>query len=238
MGAADRALVEAISRSFQKWRIGIESEQVEAMAVYLELLERWNQAISLTSIRDRSTAILRHFVEPAMALPLLGAAGPALLDVGSGAGFPALPIKILEPDRECQLVESNGRKVAFLREVVEALELEGVEVLDGRLEELVGSGRLVTPLHVLTARAWSGWGELLGLSARLLVPGGRGIIFVGDETLRALRRHLGSDRPAASGGGAPGWDAASRAGWTIRRVLPLPHLDRAWIVALQLPGES
>lgn len=235
--ATEPALVDAFRSAFRERRLPLEPEQAEAMAIYLQLLERWNTTLNLTTIRERPAAILRHFVEPAMALPLLSGAGPVLLDAGSGAGIPGLPLKILDPDRSCILVEANGKKATFLREVIDALGLEDVEVLPARLEELVVAGELDTPINVLTARAWSGWGDLLGLAARLMVPGGRAIVFVGEQTLRALRRHLGTGPQPPPTGGDPAWVPAARAGWQIRRVLPLPHLDRSSIVALQLPAE-
>ena len=235
------SLAREVREAFRKWRQPpLIPEQAEQIAVYLELLGRWNEAVSLTAIRDRPTAILRHFVEPMMAIPLLGGAGPVLLDAGSGAGFPGLPLKIFEPDRSCLLVEANSRKAAFLREVVAALELENVDVLEGRLEEQVLAGEVPGPVHVLTARAWSAWGGLLGIGAGLMAPGGRAIFFVGDETLRALRRHLVTDPggSAPKAGSAGEWGPAKRAGWSIRRVIPLPHLDRGAVVALELPSEQ
>lgn len=230
-------LVREFRSAFKERRLPLEQEQAEAMALYLQLLERWNETHNLTAIRDRQAAILRHFVEPAIALPLLSGAGPILLDAGSGAGIPGLPLKILDADRTCMLVEANGKKAAFLREVVERVGLEDVEVLEGRFEELVGSGELAPPINILTARAWTGWGDLLGLAARLMVPGGRAVIFIGEETMRALRRHLGAGPGVAPQTGDPAWMPAARAGWQIRRVLPLPHLDRASIVALELPAD-
>jgi hypothetical protein len=135
------------------------------------------------------------------------------------------------------LVEASSKKAGFLREVVDCLGLEDVEILEGRLEELVFSGELDTPINVLTARAWTGWGDLLGLAGRLMVPGGRAIIFIGEETMRALRRHLGTGQDSVPQTNDPAWVPAALAGWRIRRVLPLPHLDRASIVALELPAD-
>ena len=231
--AADPAIVEAISRIFRQYRLPLESGHAQAFAVYLALLERWNASINLTSIRDRAMAIQRHFAEPAMAMQLLGGAGPVILCAGSGAGFPGLPFKILDSERECLLVEANGKKATFMREVAETLELEDVNILEGRLEEMLASGELeAESVHVLTARAWTGWAGLLGLGASLMVPGGRAVIFVGDETLRALRRHLtdGGEPPAD-----PEWAPAVHAGWSIRRIINLPHLDRGYAVSLELP---
>lgn len=231
-------LTDEIREVFRSHRLHLDEEQKGRFATYLELLERWNEKVNLTSIRDRSTMILRHFAEPAMAMTLLAGAGPVILDVGAGAGFPGLPMKILEPERRCMLVEANGKKATFLREAVDALELDEVEVLEGRFEEHLAEGRLVGPVHVLTARAWTGYGTLLGLASSFMAPGGRAIFFIGEDTLRAFRRHLAS---GPGGGrrveGGEDWGPATSAGWKIRRVNPLPHLDRAAVVSLELPSE-
>lgn len=233
------SLAEEISRAFRKGRQPLDSHQAERFATYLELLELWNEKINLTAIRDRKLAIIRHFVEPAMAMPLLAGAGPVLLDAGSGPGVPGVPMKILDPQRTCLLVEANGKKATFLREVVEALGLDDIFVLEGRFEELVATGDLVGPVHVLTSRAWGSWGGLLGLGAGLMAPGGRAVIFVGEQTLRALRRYIGT---TSEGGSMPPpddeWAPAARAGWLIRRVLPLPHMEQAWVVGLEKPGKE
>ena len=225
-----------IGAVFRKWCLPLETGQAQAFALYLQLLERWNKTTNLTSIRERRAAILRHFAEPAMAMQLLGGAGPQILCAGSGAGIPGLPFKILDPERSCQLVEANGKKATFLREVVEQLGLDGVDVLEGRFEEMIASQTLEPPVHVLTARAWSGWGGLLGLGAGLMVPGGRAVIFVGEDTLRALRRYL-QVGPGVPPTNNPEWSAAAHAGWGVRRILNLPHLDHGYVVSLELPNE-
>lgn len=232
--ASDATIVEEIGTIFRRHRLPLEEQQAEAFATYLTLLERWNEAINLTSIRERTSAILRHFAEPAMAMQLLGGAGPVILCVGSGAGIPGLPFKILDNERECVLVESNGKKATFLREVVDALELEDARVLEGRFEELLAAGEIEPPVHVLTSRAWTGWGGLLGLGATLMVPGGRAVVFVGEETLRAFRRYLsGGPDPTTN----PEWGPAARAGWSVRRILTLPHLNKGYAVSLEMPQD-
>lgn len=228
---------QQVREVFDRYRVRLATGRDAQFAHYLTLLERWNRTLSLTSIRERQRAILRHFAEPAMALPLLAGAGPRLLDVGSGAGIPGLPLKILEPERECLLVEANGKKATFLREVVEELGLERTRVLEGRLEDLIRNGELEGPIHLLTARAWtSGYGPMLGRVDRLMAPGGRAVLLVGEDTLRDLRRNL------VSAGGPPEskephWARAARAGWEIRRVMTLPHLDHGYAVSLELPSD-
>lgn len=232
--AVDRGIIEEISGVFRKHRLPLEMQQAEDFAIYLELLEKWNQQINLTGIRERPLAILRHFAEPAMAMQLLGGAGPVIVCVGSGGGIPGLPFKILDRERECVLVEADQKKATFLREVIDLLELEQATVLDGRFEELVASAELASPVHVLTARAWTGWGGLLGLGAVLMVPGGRAVVLVGEETLRAMRRHLAGGVDVVSD---REWGPAAQAGWTIRRILNLPHLERGYAVSLEMPQE-
>lgn len=225
-----------VLRVFERHHIRLAVDRAELFARYLTLLERWNRSINLTAIRERDAAILRHFVEPAMALPLLAGAGPRHVDAGSGAGIPGVPLKILEPERECFLVEASGKKATFLRELVEELQLERIHVLEGRLDDLVRGGELEEPIHLLTSRAWtSGYGSLLGQMARLMTPGGRAVLLIGEEALRELRRNL------VTAGAAPeakerAWDRAVRAGWQIRRVMTLPHLDRGYAVSLELPS--
>jgi len=223
----------AVREGFERYRQHLRPEQVEQFSLYLQLLERWNQHINLTAIRERRMAVLRHFVEPALAARYLAGAGPMLLDVGSGAGIPGLPMKILDPDRDCVLVESSTKKATFLKEVVDALALEDVTVVNERFEAAIDAGSIPQPVHVLAARAWTGWGPLLGLAAPLMAPGGRALLFVGEATLRALCRNL-------STGGAMArtrdrdWRRAARAGWEVKQADPLPHLDTGYLVSLEL----
>lgn len=104
--------------------------------LYLDLLLKWNSRLNLTAIRDRESILRRHFVECiqcAQALPVTGT-GATLLDFGSGAGLPGIPIAICRPELEVTLAESQRKKSAFLREAVRSLDLHA-EVFDGRVED-------------------------------------------------------------------------------------------------------
>ncbi len=227
---------QAVRRAFRARRVRVDAGEAAAFAAYLQLLERWNRAVSLTSIGEAETRLLRHCIEPVLARPYLVGAGPRVLDAGSGAGAPGLALKIVDPEREYTLVEANGRKASFLREAVETLGLAGVEVVEGRIEELVAGGGLEGPFHVLTSRAWtSGWGPLLGVASRVMERGGRALLFVGEETLRSFRRHLWTGTALPEPGGRD-WREAAEAGWQVRQALPIPHLNHGYIVRLQLPS--
>ena len=106
---------------------------------YRELVE-WNQQFNLTAITDRDGVLVRHFLDSLSCLKALPraelATGARVIDVGTGAGFPGLPIKIVCPGMRLTLLESTGKKVSFLRHVVGALGLKGVEAIHGRAEEL------------------------------------------------------------------------------------------------------
>ena len=163
----------------------------------------------------------------------LAGAGPVLLDVGSGAGPPGLPLKILDPDRDCVLVESNAKKATFLKEVVDELGLQGVSVVNERFEAAIETGGIPEPVHVVSARAWTGWGQLLGLVAPIMAPGGRALLFVGEETLRALRRNLSTGDAVAKPSDRH-WRQAARSGWVVKQAKPLPHLDTGYLIYLEL----
>ena len=101
---------------------------------YVSLLLMWNQSISLTTVTDPDEIISRHFGESMFAAKLISVENCRLADVGTGAGFPGLPLKILSPTLDLVLIESNKKKYAFLSEVVRSLGLKSVEVLPERFE--------------------------------------------------------------------------------------------------------
>jgi 16S rRNA (guanine527-N7)-methyltransferase len=124
----------------------LSSEQLALVSTYIELLLRWNTRVNLTAVRDPESIVSRHFGESLfLAAHLFSGSSPAAannaaggvphaLDLGSGAGFPGLPLKIFFPDLRLTLVESNRKKAAFLAEVIRALGMSGAQVSSGRLE--------------------------------------------------------------------------------------------------------
>ena len=107
------------------------------LQVYLELLTLWNGRTNLTAIRSEEDVVRRHFGEGLYAIKAVSAGVVSVLDLGSGAGFPGLPMKLMRPDLTLTLAESQGKKVNFLREVVRELDVQ-VTVHAGRAEDLVG----------------------------------------------------------------------------------------------------
>ncbi len=115
------------------------AEQFDAL---LDELERWNRKVNLTAIRDRDEMVTAHIVDSLVARPLLE--GETILDVGTGPGFPGLPLAIVEPDREFTLLDSNNKKIMFVQHVAGLLGLSNVRAVKGRGEDYAPGHRFDT----------------------------------------------------------------------------------------------
>jgi 16S rRNA (guanine527-N7)-methyltransferase len=156
-------------------------------AVVLEQLEwlgqellRWNRTHNLTAITDPQDVREKHLADSLALLPLLGNAR-RLLDLGSGAGFPALPLKIARPDLEVVSIDAVGKKVAFQRHVARTLGLSGFAAVHGRAEALPATSPCSGGFDVITARALGSLPLFAALATPYLAPGGRLIAMKGAE---------------------------------------------------------
>jgi len=141
-----------------EFRITLDSKQIEQIQQYTAILLRWNAKTNLTAIHDPLEILYRHFCESMLGAIVIPAEKCRLADVGSGGGFPGLPMKILCPELDLYLIESNIKKATFLTEVVRELGLTGVRVLVSRYEELLEE---VAPLDVVCSRAVGEYGPFL-----------------------------------------------------------------------------
>lgn len=174
-----------------------------ALEDHLRLLFAWNAAINLTAIRDPEAAARLHLLDSLAAVPLLRARGiDALVDLGSGGGFPGLPIAIALPARRAVLVDSVAKKARFIATVASALGLDDrVEAFAGRVETLAADRRHRERWPAVVARAVGALPELVELALPLLAPGGLLVAW--------KRRHVDAELAAAApalealGGGRP-----------------------------------
>jgi len=139
-----------IRRALGEFNLPAYDDQVLQIQQYIELLMLWNKKVNLTSIRDPLEILYRHFCESMYAAGVLALETGRLADVGSGGGFPGLPLKIIRPGLRVFLVESNLKKATFLAEVIRELRLTDAQVLVRRYEEL---GEEVAPLDFVCSRA-------------------------------------------------------------------------------------
>ena len=177
---------ETIKQSLASFGVTVDSKQVIYIQQYMRILLQWNEKLNLTAIRDPLEILVRHFCESmfgAVAVPILGG---RLADIGSGPGFPGIPMKILRPELELFLVESNIKKGTFLAEVVRELGLKNSRVLINRYEEL---NEELTPLDYVCSRAVGEFAAFLEWAGSERVSAGKAILWVGGRDLEEIRRN-------------------------------------------------
>lgn len=165
-------------------RLGVDAGLADPLLAYLALLQRWNGAYNLTAVRDPQQMLGLHLLDSLSILADVPAEG-ALVDIGSGAGLPGIPLAIVRPRLAVSLVEPVGKKARFLREVVRRLKLANVRVFDCRAEQVDEPGRY----DCLSARALGSLAQLIAFGGHLLKPAGRLLAMKGQwpaEELAAL----------------------------------------------------
>lgn len=161
--------------------LALPPDAVPRLLDYLALLERWNAAYNLTAIRDPAEMVTRHLLDSLAILPYVR--GDTLADLGTGPGLPGIPLAIAAPGRQVLLVDSNGKKVRFLREAIRALKLEGVRAVQSRVEAIEGR------FDCITARAFATLADMLAWGGHLLAPDGTWLAMKGkvsDEELAGV----------------------------------------------------
>jgi 16S rRNA (guanine527-N7)-methyltransferase len=182
----------AIERAASEFQLTLDEQQVVHIQQYTKLLWTWNEKINLTAIRDPLEMLYRHFCESMFGATLLPVENCRLADVGSGGGFPGLPLKIIRPDLNVFLVESNVKKATFLAEVIRELGLTDARVLVSRFEEL---GEEVAPLDLVCSRALGDFGNFLAWAASPRVAAKQALLWLGGRDIDDVR-------------GLPGWSWA------------------------------
>jgi len=170
--------------------IGLSDDMVDKFKAYTSLLLEWNQRIHLVSRKDaKSDRILRHFVDSlsifkAVDLPK----DTNCLDLGSGAGFPAIPIKIIREDVHLTLVESIHKKTLFLQKLSEVLKLQKISILNQRAEKLTDQTDFEEKFDLVTAKAFGKLKDIVRLSMPFLKKGGLLVAYKGKGAKREIEQ--------------------------------------------------
>jgi 16S rRNA (guanine527-N7)-methyltransferase len=128
-------------------------EQINAFITYLSELKRWNKAYNLTGIKKDEDIVIKHFLDSLLYLKAIPSGELSVADVGSGAGFPGIPIKIVRPEIQMYLIEPTGKKTAFLRHVIRQLDLKKIGVIEKRVEEVNTNQESALPADIAVTRA-------------------------------------------------------------------------------------
>jgi 16S rRNA (guanine527-N7)-methyltransferase len=204
---------ETIRRALGEFRLELSEEQVLKIQQYIRILQIWNEKLNLTAIRDPLEILYRHFCESMFAAVAVPVENGRLADVGSGGGFPGLPLKIIRPSLQVFLIEANLKKATFLAEVTRELELTDARVLVRRYEEL---GEELAPLDFVCSRALGEFRAFLAWAGSDQVAAKEAILWVGARDLEEIQK-------------IPGWD------W--REPIPIPHsLRRMLLVGKRKDG--
>ncbi len=194
--------------------IELTAKDLFDISTYIDILQRWNARLNLTAIRDLEQIVTRHFGESLFTArhlfplrtsvpPVLQALDahrnrPTLADVGTGAGFPGIPIKLWVPEVNLTLIESNHKKATFLREIARALTLTDIDIQDARAETLPPAS-----FDTVTLRAVERFETILPVAASLVAPSGRLALLISSTQIPTAQPHL--------------------PGFTLSDPLPIPH---------------
>jgi 16S rRNA (guanine527-N7)-methyltransferase len=197
---------ETIRRALGEFQLDVNEQQIVYIQQYMKLLLTWNEKINLTAIRDPLEILYRHFCESMYAAVAVPVENGRLADVGSGAGFPGIPLKIIRPELHMFLIESNMKKATFLAEVLRTIELPDTKVLVSRYEE---QGEDLMPLDYVCSRAVGEFEPFLAWAASERVAAKQVILWIGGRDLDQARRGTA---------------------WEWREPIPVPHSLRRYLL--------
>jgi len=165
-GRAQAELDRRLANGAAEIGLSLGRGERDKLLQYLVLLEKWNQVYNLTAIRDREKMVSGHLLDCLAVIPYV--TGARVLDAGSGAGFPGIPVAVARPGIQVTLVDSNHKKAAFLRQVVADLQLKNATVVCERVE----TWQAAEKFDCIISRAFAEIAEFIALTDHLLAPGG------------------------------------------------------------------
>jgi 16S rRNA (guanine527-N7)-methyltransferase len=174
--------VKQLQQGAQRLGIVLTKEHLETFATYHQLLLDWNQRMNLISRADESRIITHHFLDSLTPVPHLDwPEGIQLLDLGSGAGFPGVPIKIVRPEVSLTVLDSRRKRILFLKKLVPLLSLQSASIICERAEKLHGHEQYMNRFSLVTARSVAPLSKLVPLVLPFLRTGGKLIVYKGPD---------------------------------------------------------
>ena len=155
----------ALAQGVAALALPLSDDQQAKLLRFVDLLNKWNKAFNLTAVREPADMVVRHLLDSLAVLPHVSE--ESLLDVGTGAGIPGIPLAICRPEQALTLVDSNGKKTRFVKQAAQELGLVKVAVVQSRVEQY----RMSSPQVI--SRAFASLPDMVRMTAHLLAPGGR-----------------------------------------------------------------
>lgn len=160
---------------------------LNAFMTFLAELRKWNRAYNLTGLKKDEDIVIKHFLDSLLYLNAMPDGELKVADIGSGAGFPGIPIKIIRPEIEMYLIEPSKKKSAFLRHIIRQLRMERIEVLEKSIEEIRVNQDLPSPVDIAISRALFDIKEFIKKASHILKPDGTLILNKGPKVKEELK---------------------------------------------------
>ncbi len=178
-------LVEHLNSGLAELSIAASERQRDQLLDYIQLLAKWNRVYNLTSVRDPGQMITRHILDSLVVLPYVK--GPAVLDVGTGAGLPGIPLAVMLPMAQFVLLDSKSKKTRFLNQAIAELGLDNVEIATSLVEDF----RYPGGFNTIVARAFTSLINMVTMTRHLLAPDGVILAMKGVEPIAELAELTG-----------------------------------------------
>ena len=175
---------EKIKTKFEEYNLSLTEKQLQQFEHYYNLLIEWNNKFNLTAITELDAVIEKHFIDSV--LPLSNLKQQKVIDIGAGAGFPSIPLKIMNPDIELVMVDSVNKKVTFLQAVIEVLELTNTRAIHSRVEDLGLNPNFREKFDIVVARAVASLNTLCEYTLPFVRLGGKFVAYKSIEVENEL----------------------------------------------------
>lgn len=173
--------IDLLMTGARQLHVDLDHDQAVRFSRYAQILQRWNKKINLTSITDPMEIAVKHFLDsvaPSACIPQQG----TLLDIGTGGGFPGVPLKILRPQQSMVLIDGVRKKINFVKQVLRELHLDNIEAIQARAEDLIRKNGNTMQFDIIVSRALADVDVLIKLAAPLLKPEGRLVVYKGSHS--------------------------------------------------------
>ena len=184
---------ELLRKGLDEAGISCSESQVSAFMVFLKELKKWNRTYNLSALKTDKDIIIKHFIDSLLYLKAVPDRPLRIADVGAGAGFPGIPIKIVRPEVNMTLIEPTGKKASFQRHMIRVLGLSGINVMEMRVEEI---GKDEAPFDIIVSRATFSLEEFLKMACPYINEDGLLIVSKGPKVLEELKEGASSVRNA------------------------------------------
>lgn len=184
--AVNSLLKEILKAGATELGLALGNNEISLFLKYLTELKEWNKKINLTAITDDRAIIIKHFLDSLTLVPFL-TNQKTLLDIGSGAGFPGIPLKIALPELKATLIDSVNKKVIFMKHIIRTIGLKNIEAIQARAEDKETMKRFDSSFDVVTSRAFSELGKFLDIAAPYAKKGGILLAVKGPKGIEELK---------------------------------------------------